>query len=208
MTPYNIHEKEFKSAVADLTIALSTISDQHRDLTELLDSIGDCIPGIVFAKDTKGRYIYANDEFVEWIGAASKDVIHGTTDFYWGSVNRGLKPEQEDFHTFGAICANSDEVTLKLGRPCIFLEYGAVRGFYQYLHIHKAPLYNYEKKLIGIVGCGFDVTERILKQENAYNKLEKIINTSELKNNNELTEVLLQFREIFDRHKFTDRTVK
>ena len=164
-------------------VKTESISAENSIYKEILSAF----PDMVWAKDTKGNYIYANNAICEnLLMCDSKEVI-GNNDIYFATREREKYKDIADWHTFGELCFNSDLEVLEQKQQLKFMEYGNIRGKMVYLEVHKAPLYNKNKKAIGVVGIGRDVTEieKIkveLKQKAFFDDLTKLPNRFVLDN--------------------------
>lgn len=123
----------------------------------ILQNIIDCIPDMVWFKDTDGKYVYANKAIKDKlllcpnpIGQTDVELAKKARDFY-GAEN----------HTFGEKCANSDKITLDNNCSGRFLESGKVKGKMIYLEVHKNVVRNQDNEIIGVCGSGRDMTEYI-----------------------------------------------
>ncbi len=56
-------------------------------------------------------------------------------------------------------------------RPLRFLENGNIQGKMTYLEVDKAPFFDENKNLIGVIGTARDITEQILLKEREMNIL-------------------------------------
>ena len=123
----------------------------------LVVSIGDTIPDMMWGKDINGRYIYVNNGILKGLfyNMDYKDVL-GLTDLEITTKCKLLVGDEN--HTFGEVCGNSDLVVLKNLKKERFLEWGLINGKEVYLEVYKAPLLN-NGEVIGTVGTGRDVTE-------------------------------------------------
>ena len=120
----------------------------------LLRSMIDSVPDYLFVKDTKSRFVVANDAVAEDLGLTVEDVI-GKTDFDLHSpelANKFFADEQQ---------------VIRSGRPEIDIEEFVVTksGRRKWLSTSKLPLRNSEHHVIGIVGVCRDVTERKQAEE-------------------------------------------
>ena len=164
MFPYT--ERKVLSIVRDITIVkekeeeLKKSEQKYREILHLYRLIADNIPDLVWAKDINGKYLFANKAICEKLLIA-KDVNEpiGKNNLYFAERQRKLHPERKDWHTFGELCVNSDEIVLKNKKPQRFDEYGNVQGKFLYLDVYKAPLFDENGKLIGTVGHGRIVTK-------------------------------------------------
>ena len=123
----------------------------------LVVSIGDTIPDMMWGKDMDGRYIYVNNGILNGLfyNMNYRDVL-GLTDLEITAKCKLLVGDEN--HTFGEVCGNSDLVVLKNLKKERFLEWGLINGKEVYLEVYKAPLLN-NGEVIGTVGTGRDVTE-------------------------------------------------
>jgi PAS domain S-box-containing protein len=112
------------------------------------------------------------------LNAVDLDEPIGKTDVFFAKRERASHPENPEYHTFGELCANTDEVTLKAMKPMQFEESGNVKGSFLVLDVHKAPLFNAQGELIGIVGSARDITKQ-KEIENELNKTKKIAEDNE-----------------------------
>jgi len=126
-----------------------------------LKLISKHLPDMLWAKDLEGNYLYANDSICRNLLMATPDEVTGKSDVYFAKRERSKHPENEQWHTFGELCANSDLIVLEEMKPMIFEEYGNIKGELVYLEVHKAPLHDETGKLIGTIGSGRDITEQI-----------------------------------------------
>ncbi len=83
----------------------------------------------------------------------------GKNDIFFATRERAKHPENPQWHTFGELCHNSDLVVLQEMKPMKFEEYGNIRGELVYLEVHKAPIYDEDKNVIGVIGSGRNITE-------------------------------------------------
>ena len=93
----------------------------------LFVSVMDHIDDMLWAKDIDGRYIVANKAFrnkfcygLQW------DEMQGKNDIELAKIFKDKVGDEN--HTFGEVCANSDEVILRTETSKEFLEYGKING--------------------------------------------------------------------------------
>lgn len=142
-------------------LALKESELKYQELYNLLRLLADTAPDMIWAKDTQKRYIFANKAACsELLSARDTNEPIGKTDLYFALRERESHPENPDWHTFGELCMDSDEVTMREMRPMQFQEYGNLKGNFVFLDVHKAPLLNKDGKLIGIVGTARNITEK------------------------------------------------
>ena len=135
--------------------------DNYRRLSTLLRLVCDNVPDMIWAKDLQKRYIFANTALCRTLlHAADTDEPVGKTDLFFAQRERSRFPDDPDWHTFGEICRDTDQITMDAGRPQQFDEYGNIQGRFLYLDVRKAPLMDENGVMIGTVGSAREVTEQ------------------------------------------------
>jgi len=135
--------------------------EQYHDLYRLMRLMCDNAPDMIWAKDLSRRYVFVNQAACDKLLAAQDtEEPLGKTGMYFSERENNGHPDHPSWYTFGATCADSDDVVLERKKPQRFDEYGNVRGHYLNLEVYKAPIWDEEGEIIGIVGCGRDVTEK------------------------------------------------
>ena len=132
------------------------IKDELALYKGMIDSVGMAVPDMIWLKDLKGRYMYANT-------AIRNGLLCHTNPMGFNDVELAQLAKQkygEQNHTFGEKCANSDVITIERNKPSRFLESGKVKGRMLYLEVFKTPLYA-GSDLIGVCGVGRDITEYV-----------------------------------------------
>ncbi len=133
---------------------------------QILRLLSDNLPDMLWIKDLEGHYIFANKAIcTNLLMAKDTDEPIGKKDLFFALRERATHPDDPQWHTFGELCFDSDEVTIKANRPMRFEEYGNVKGKLLHLEVHKAPLYDEEGTIIGTVGSGRDITEQVLMKQ-------------------------------------------
>ncbi len=158
--------------------ALRESEEKYRQAAKLYRLMADNIPDLVWAKDLECRYIFTNRAICEkLLNASDTDEPIGKTDLFFANRERHRHPERKDWHTFGEICVNSDEIVLNTQKARRFDEYGNVKGQFLYLDVFKAPIFDETGKIIGTVGHGRIVTKekevekRVAESEKRYRQL-------------------------------------
>jgi len=136
----------------------------------MVDTIGNALPDMMWAKDLEGRYIWANQKIID--GLLFSESLENTV----GRLDVDMAKERiaivgSDKHTFGTVCCNSDWVILDNEKPARFLEFGLVTGKDMYLEVHKDVLRDADGEIIGTVGTGRDITEEYLAMQAISKKL-------------------------------------
>jgi PAS domain S-box-containing protein len=135
--------------------------DDYRRLSRLLRLVCDNVPDMIWAKDLQKRYVFANTALCRTLlNASDTDEPVGKTDLFFAQRERGRFPDDPDWHTFGEICRDTDQITMDAGRPQQFDEYGNIQGRFLYLDVRKAPLMDENGVMIGTVGSAREVTEQ------------------------------------------------
>src|SRR5665648_47739 len=130
--------------ITERKMAEDALSSSEVRLHTLLQTI----PDLILIKDTQGVYLGCNLMFERYFGAIEADII-GKTDYDF------VDKELADF-----FCEN-DRKAMAAGRPTRNAEWitFADDGHRAYLDTIKAPLYDSNGTLIGMMGIGRDITE-------------------------------------------------
>ncbi len=140
-------------------LALSKSEEKYHEISTLFRLMSDNMPDMLWAKNLNQEYIFANKAICDkLLSAIDTNEPIGKTDLYFALREREAHLDNAEWHTFGEICANSDVQTLQQLKPMRFDEYGNVKNKFLFLEVHKAPIYNDNGQLIGVVGSARDVT--------------------------------------------------
>jgi two-component system NtrC family sensor kinase len=132
-----------RSARHDLATALA-----HE--RTLLRTMIDLIPAFIYAKDTESRFIAINAHLARHMGTTSADAL-GKTDFDFWPAELATK-----FFNDEQALIKSGTAILELEEPGLDKLTGEVRT----VVTSKVPLRDENGDVIGIIGLGFDITER------------------------------------------------
>jgi PAS domain S-box-containing protein len=135
--------KKEASARQDLATALA-----HE--RTLLRTMIDMIPAFIYAKDVNSRFVAINAHLARNMGTTSEDAI-GKTDFAFH--------KRELAEKFFA----DEQALIKSGKEIRDLEepgFDQVTGEARTVVTSKVPLRDENDDIIGIIGIGFDITER------------------------------------------------
>ena len=136
------------------------ISDLKEHNSELLKLLTQHLPDMLWVKDLNGVYLYANQSICDGLlMAKDTDEPIGKNDVYFAKRERQLHSDHPQWHTFGELCFNSDQVVIDNNKAMKFEEYGNVKGELLYLEVYKAPFYDEKGNIIGTVGAGRDITK-------------------------------------------------
>ena len=150
------------TALIRISAALEAADSQRQDLATalahertLLRTMIDLIPAFIYAKDVGSRFIAMNAALARNMGTTSDQAI-GKTDFDFHSPELARK-----FYA-------DDQALITSGAAIIDLEepgYDAVLGMARTVCTSKVPLRDENGEVIGIIGVGFDITERKLAEQ-------------------------------------------
>ena len=141
-----------------------TMNDLPQDMIYRL--LTENSPDLLWAKDLEGRYIFVNRAICEKLLVA--DGIEeplGKTDLFFANRQRALYPDNPNWHTFGELCVDSDQIVIKERKAQRFDEFGNVQGEFLYLDVYKTPFLDEHGALIGTVGSGRIVTRERKQQQ-------------------------------------------
>ena len=130
--------------ITDRKMAEDALSSSEVRLRTLLQTS----PDLILIKDTRGVYLGCNSMFERYFGAIEADII-GKTDYDF------VDKELADF-----FCEN-DHKAMEAGRPIRYAEWitFADDGHRAYLDTIKAPMYDSNGTLFGLMGIGRDISE-------------------------------------------------
>jgi len=132
----------------------------YKKLQELFRNMADIIPDMLWAKDLNNNYIFVNKSLCKnLLNAKDTDEPIGKGDMFFAKRERETHAENPNWHTFGEVCRDSDEIVLQTGKTTQFDEFGNVKGNFLFLDVIKTPFRNEKGELIGVVGTARDVTE-------------------------------------------------
>ena len=163
-------QEEFKQ----VETALSSSEKKYRSLYKTLRLLTDNVPDLIWAKDLNGDYIFANQAICDKLLKCGRpEEAIGKNEAYFAAkeIEAGYQ------YTFGLKNSDSDELVKQGKSPGRFVEEGLVRNQRLVLDVHKAPFWDEKGDLIGIVGCGRDVTKErrtaqaLLESERRYRDL-------------------------------------
>lgn len=135
---------------------------RYKSLYSMIRLMCDNVPDLIWAKDMNRNFLFVNRAVCDKLLVASDtDEPIGKNDMFFVQRARVSRPDNPEWHTFGEICINSDEVVMAAMKDGHFEEYGNVRGEFMFLDVNKAPLFAENGEMIGTVGTGRDVTEEM-----------------------------------------------
>ena len=159
-----------QKAIENYKIELERERKERLKEQNLFVSVMDHIEDMLWSKDLDGRYIVANKAFrnkfcyeLEW------NEMQGKNDIELAKIFKEKVGNEN--HTFGEVCANSDEVIIRNEIAKEFMEYGLINGKMMKLVVNKSPVYNNKGELCATCGTGRDITDWHDSLEEAINKV-------------------------------------
>ncbi|MEN3942589.1 PAS domain S-box protein [Prosthecobacter sp. SYSU 5D2] len=134
--------------------------------TDLLNAVADSTPDAVFIKDVEGKYLLFNKGAAKLVGREVDEVI-GQDDVYL------FGPEGAD------VVRESDRKVMETGLPLMAEENLTADGVTRLYLATKAPYYDPEGKLLGLVGISRDITESRRTQMELSRTAERLSTTME-----------------------------
>jgi PAS domain S-box-containing protein len=142
------HRKIIQCNIRDIT-------ERKKRENELIDSeirrhaLLQTIPDLIWSKNTDGKYLTCNSTFESFFGAIEADII-GKTDYDF--IDRELADSFRE----------NDKKAMEAGKSTTNEEWitFAGDGHRAFLETIKAPMYDADNKLIGVLGIGRDITKR------------------------------------------------
>ena len=174
--------------------ALLISETKYREMFRMLRLMCDTNPDMLWAKNMNKEFIFVNEETCRaLLNAKDTNEPIGKTDLFFAQRERAAHPDDPEWHTFGELCQDSDQIVIDTQAPGHFDETGNIHGKYLWLSVNKAPIID-NCEMIGIVGSGRDRTEhkemekKIVLQSQMYEELEgelTMLSEGILKINNE-----------------------
>lgn len=129
------------------------VTKEKEHAYDLLQTVIDAVPDLVFIKDTNGIMISGNKAFCRVMGFTKKDVA-GKTDAEMFPKEEAAFFKVRDSIIFkhNRAYKNEEEMTYPDGRKRTF-------------EVHKAPFHDDQGKILGLVGISRDITERIQERK-------------------------------------------
>jgi PAS domain S-box-containing protein len=127
------------------------MEDEVKNKEQLLRTVIDNLPALVFVKDVDSRFMLANKGLLDQMGVRSEEEIMGKSD--------------ADFHTpeLAAQYQADEQAIIASGQPKLHYEeqaYDQSYGEMRWLSSNKIPIRDDTGKVMGLVGINHDITER------------------------------------------------
>ncbi|MDO8426590.1 MAG: MEDS domain-containing protein, partial [Deltaproteobacteria bacterium] len=127
--------------------------ERLRDINERLKTLIHSVPDIIYFKDAKGTNLIVNKAFEDFVGLGGEEII-------------GKKDTEFFPPDLAAFCLESDMKVLEKRDALRFEEsYMGKDGERRFFDTIKAPLFDSEGRIAGLVGVSRDVTERKRQNE-------------------------------------------
>ena len=134
-------------------------NERYRHLSDRFRLMSDNMTDMFWAKDLDKKYIFINKAVAEnLLFANDTEEPIGKTHHFFAERERKKHPWNPEWYNFGDKNEDSDQVIFNSGKPQRFEEFGNVNGRFLYLDVRKAPIYDENWKLIGVVGSAHDIT--------------------------------------------------
>lgn len=152
------------------------ITEHNKLISNLINSearlrtLVQTIPDLILLKDEKGIYLLCNLMFERFFGSKEVDIV-GKTDYDF------VDKKAADFFR------ENDVKAMAAGKPTTNEELitFAEDGHSAYLETIKAPMYDADGNLVGVLGIGRDITERKRIAEELVNAKERAEESDKLK---------------------------
>lgn len=135
---------------------------------QILDFI-ETFPVMVWMKDQQGNFIYTNDNARKQLFLLSEDELIGKNIFDVSNIHKNNNLN----YTFAQVCENTDQIIKQSKNPSIFFQYGHIDYNLTIHQVYKMPILDDQKKVIGIIGCGYNITSEVQEHEKLKNLIEK-----------------------------------
>ncbi|AKB78945.1 hypothetical protein MSHOH_2462 [Methanosarcina horonobensis HB-1 = JCM 15518] len=144
---------------------LRRIENEVRESEAFLRDIMENVSDAIFVKDREARMILANPAYYRLIGKSPEEVLNKTVaDFHPPEIARKL--------------AEGDKRVMEAGKGTTLEERIFTSHGWRILQTVKAPYYDGQGNIIGLIGAARDITERRQAEEalkKAHDSLEKLV---------------------------------
>jgi PAS domain S-box-containing protein len=149
--------------------------ERYRSMFTMFRLMADNMPDMLWAKDLDKNFIFTNKAICDnLLHAHDTEETIGKSDLFFALRERQTHPDHPEWHTFGEMCRDSDQVVMNSGKAEHFDEFGNVFGKFLFLDVRKAPIFDHNGVMIGVVGSARDVT-RQRRNEEEINKRDQLL---------------------------------
>ena len=140
--------------------ALQASEQKAHDLAQMLRSLCDNVPDLIWAKDLDNRYLFTNQAMCsQLLQAKHTDEPVGKDYVYFARRERDNHPKNPHWHDFAEAGATQADAEHQLPASARQWEAsGNVKGQLLVLDVRQAPFVNAQGRTVGVVGTGRDVT--------------------------------------------------
>ncbi|MCG8699438.1 MAG: PAS domain-containing protein, partial [Bacteroidales bacterium] len=162
-------QEEIQQQSTELT-SQNRILENERNL---LRTIIDNIPDLIFVKDTESRYVTANQATIELTGVGSLENLIGKSDYDIHEKSVAAKYFEDDKN----ILKTKTPLVNKENKVEIVME---GQESVIYFSSTKVPFFDADNRIIGIVAISRDITERKMAHEKLREQANHLVSTNEL----------------------------
>ena len=127
--------------------------DAVRERESYLSAIIENQPGLVWLKDTEGRFLAVNNAFAAVAGRGDAEEVVGMTDLdIWPRERAGRY-------------LRDDVTTMETRQPTVYQQALDVDGEMRWMETFKAPVVDEDGRVLGTTGYAVDITDRKLADE-------------------------------------------
>lgn len=142
----------FFGIIHDITERVKNLDELKRAYS-LISNLMEALPDAVYFKDLSGKYQIVNQALASLVGRRKEEII--------GKGDKDIFPPD-----LAGQCLESDEKIIETRKPAVFYESMVLgNGQVCYFESHKAPVFDGQGRLMGIVGLSRDVTAKRLAEE-------------------------------------------
>jgi PAS domain S-box-containing protein len=146
---------DFQEIIA-VTHDISKLRQREAEIkrqSNLINSLLDSIPDIIFFKDINGVYLGCNPAFAEFVGKSRDEIVGMTSyDLFDKDIADAFMDNDKRMLELGRARHNEEWITYPDGRKIL-------------LHTAKSPYLGQDGTLIGLLGISRDITDRKLAEE-------------------------------------------
>lgn len=147
-----------KHQLEEANDALHKANAQLYQNNKLMSDMAHAAGGLICRKDSEGRFLFVNEyqcvHFFRLPKTCMPDII-GKSDI---DVINEYREGTGKQHSFGDICLSSDEHCKKIGKRCLYVEFGNIDGEPVVLKMIKTPIYDDNGNDDGVVNFGWDIS--------------------------------------------------
>ncbi|HEY5500180.1 MAG TPA: histidine kinase N-terminal 7TM domain-containing protein [Bacteroidales bacterium] len=181
---FRIIKKEIKKNKGSNLIIIRDISEQiaihneilageerYRNMYHIFRLMSDNMSDMLWAKDLDKKFIFVNKAVCDdLLKAKDTDEPIGKTDLFFKDREQENHPENPEWHNIGVTGQYTDDKVLLSGKLEHFDGFGMVHGRPFYMDVQKAPIFDENGKMIGIVGSARDVTKQKMIERDIYER--------------------------------------